>query len=63
MELFEACVGDMASPPPLPAALGSESRSRRGVLLGVEPEGLSELRPEMYIQQDLMRFSIIIRCP
>lgn len=46
MELFEACVGDMASPPPLPAALGSESRSRRGVLLGVDPEGRSELRPE-----------------
>jgi hypothetical protein len=33
----------MASPPP--AALGSESWLRRGVLLGVDPEGRSELRP------------------
>ena len=37
MELFEACVGDTAP-------LGS----RRGVLLGVDPEGLSELRPDVY---------------
>ena len=36
MELFEACVGDMTS-----------LRSCRGVLLGVDPDGLRELKPEL----------------